>query len=244
MRRAILAVFALEFSTIAASGQEPALSTLSKAAQFPLTDNILQSLAGLTLLSLAPSLLVTMTSFTRFIVSFSLLRSGLGLQGAPANLVLIILSLFMTFFVMSPVFDKAWSDGLSPMLTGQVEQGEGVRRAIAPFRQFMIAQVRDKDIGLFRQLSRKSIDPSPESLDDLHVIAPAFLISELRRGFEIGFLIMLPFLVIDMIIATLTMSMGMMMLPPSVISLPIKILFFVLIDGWNILVGQLIKSFQ
>jgi flagellar biosynthesis protein FliP len=182
------------------------------------------------------------TSFTRFIVALSFLRSGLGLQSAPANLVLISLSLFMTFFVMAPTFDRAWQNGLKPMMDNQISQQDALTAVIEPFREFMLGQVREKDMELFESLSKGRFEITDRSKADLRLLIPAFMISELRRGFEIGFLIVLPFLVIDMIVATLTMSMGMMMLPPSVISLPVKILFFVLIDGWNLLIGSLVRS--
>jgi flagellar biosynthesis protein FliP len=182
------------------------------------------------------------TSFTRFIVALSFLRSGLGLQSAPANLVLISLSLFMTFFVMAPTFDRAWQNGLKPMMDNQISQEDALAAVIEPFRDFMLGQVREKDMALFEGMSKGRFDVTDRSKADLRLLIPAFMISELRRGFEIGFLIVLPFLVIDMIVATLTMSMGMMMLPPSVISLPVKILFFVLIDGWNLLIGSLVRS--
>ena len=178
----------------------------------------------------------------RFIVALSFLRSGLGLQNAPANLVLISLSLFMTFFVMAPTFDRAWQNGLKPLMDNQISQQDALAAVVEPFREFMLGQVREKDVALFEGLSKGRFDVADRSKADLRLLIPAFMISELRRGFEIGFLIVLPFLVIDMIVATLTMSMGMMMLPPSVISLPVKILFFVLIDGWNLLIGSLVRS--
>jgi flagellar biosynthetic protein FliP len=183
------------------------------------------------------------TSFTRFVVAFSFLRSGLGLQSAPANLILISLSLFMTFYVMAPTFDRAWDTGLRPMMDNRINEQEAYAKVTEPFREFMLSQVRDKDLKLFDDLSKGSFQTRDRATIDLRVLIPAFMISELRRGFEIGFLIALPFLVIDMIVATLTMSMGMMMLPPSVISLPIKVMFFVLIDGWNLLIGSLVRSY-
>ena len=198
--------------------------------------------AILTVLSVAPGLLIMVTSFTRFTVALSFLRSGLGLQSTPANLVLISLSLFMTFFVMAPTFDRAWQNGLKPLMDNTISQQEAYGAITQPFREFMLAQVREKDIALFEDLSKGNFQIKDRSTVDLRVLIPAFMISELRRGFEIGFLIVLPFLVIDMIVAALTMSMGMMMLPPSVISLPVKILFFVLVDGWNLLIGSLVRS--
>ena len=187
------------------------------------TGRIVQIAAVLTILSIAPGLLVMVTSFTRFAVALSFLRSGVGLQSTPANIVLISLALFMTFFVMSPVFERSWNEGLRPLLDNEINEKDAFPRMTQPFREFMLAQTRAQT--------------------DLRVLIPAFMISELRRGFEIGFLIVLPFLVIDMIVSTLVMSMGMMMLPPSVIALPLKVLFFVLIDGWNLVIGSLVRSF-
>jgi len=202
----------------------------------------------LTILSIAPGLLMMVTSFTRFAIAFSLLRSGLGLQAAPANLVLISLSLFMTFYVMAPSFNQAWEKGVEPLMANQITESQAAQEIAEPFRDFMMSQVRDKDLILFSDLADPALDSqSTEQVSekvDFRILIPAFMISELKRGFEIGFLIVLPFLVIDLIVSTLTMSMGMMMLPPTVISLPFKILFFVLIDGWNLLVGSLIRSFS
>jgi len=209
----------------------------------------------LTILSIAPGLLMMVTSFTRFAIAFSLLRSGLGLQAAPANLVLISLSLFMTFYVMAPSFNQAWQAGVEPLIENRITEAQAAREIAEPFRDFMMTQVRDKDLILFADLADPSFAnnsannalESGAQIDekiDFRILIPAFMISELKRGFEIGFLIVLPFLVIDLIVSTLTMSMGMMMLPPTVISLPFKILFFVLIDGWNLLVGSLIRSFS
>ncbi|NTS33667.1 flagellar type III secretion system pore protein FliP [Phyllobacterium sp. BT25] len=204
---------------------------------------IIQMLAVLTVLSIAPGLLIMVTSFTRFAIAFSLLRAGLGLQTTPANLVMISLALFMTFYVMAPVFDRAWQNGVQPLVNNQITRDVAMNEITTPFREFMLRQVRDKDLRLFEDLADESFRTKADGVVDLRILIPAFMISELRRGFEIGFLIVLPFLVIDLIVATLTMSMGMMMLPPTVLSLPFKILFFVLIDGWNILVGSLIRSY-
>lgn len=204
---------------------------------------IIQMLAVLTVLSIAPGILIMATSFTRFAIAFSMLRAGLGLQTTPANLVMISLALFMTFYVMAPVFDRAWQNGVQPLVNNQITQDVAIREITTPFREFMLRQVRDKDLRLFEDLADESFRTKANEVVDMRILVPAFMISELRRGFEIGFLIVLPFLVIDLIVATLTMSMGMMMLPPTVLSLPFKILFFVLIDGWNILVGSLIRSF-
>jgi flagellar biosynthetic protein FliP len=192
----------------------------------------------------APGLLIMVTCFTRFVIALSFLRAGLGLQTTPANLILISLALFMTFYVMGPTFDKAWHGGVQPLMEKKITEQEAYSRITTPFRAFMRSNVRDKDLKMFTELASESLRPRQEDAEvDLRVLIPAFMISELRRAFEIGFLIVLPFLVIDMIVATLTMSMGMMMLPPTVISLPFKVLFFVLIDGWNLLIGGLIRSF-
>ena len=242
MKRAICAGVALLAAGCPAAAQNVDLNSLIPAGGATASGRIMELVAILTILSVAPGLLIMVTSFTRFIVALSFLRSGLGLQSAPANLVLISLSLFMTFFVMAPTFDRAWQNGLKPLMDNQISQQDALAAVVEPFREFMLSQVREKDVGLFEGLSKGRFDVADRSKADLRLLIPAFMISELRRGFEIGFLIVLPFLVIDMIVATLTMSMGMMMLPPSVISLPVKILFFVLIDGWNLLIGSLVRS--
>jgi flagellar biosynthetic protein FliP len=229
----------------AAQAQNFNLQSLVPAGDASASGRIIQLILVITVLSVAPGLLIMITCFTRFVVALSFLRAGLGLQTTPANLILISLALFMTFYVMGPVFDRAWQGGLQPLMENKINEQEAFTRISAPFKDFMRANVRDKDLKLFEDLAKDRLKSRPESSDlDLRVLIPAFMISELRRGFEIGFLIVLPFLVIDMIVATLTMSMGMMMLPPTVISLPFKILFFVLIDGWNLLIGGLIRSFS
>jgi flagellar biosynthetic protein FliP len=205
---------------------------------------MVQIIALLTVLSVAPGLLVMVTSFTRFVVALSFLRSGLGLQSTPANLILISLSLFMTFYVMAPTFERAWDGGVKPLVENRLTEAEAFAKIVEPFREFMRGQVRPKDLKLFEDLAKESFRTKDFAEGEIRVLVPAFMISELRRGFEIGFLIVLPFLVIDMIVSTLTMSMGMMMLPPSVIALPVKIMFFVLIDGWNLLIGSLVRSYM
>ncbi len=204
---------------------------------------IIQLFGVITVLSVAPGLLIMVTSFTRFIIAFSILRAGIGLQSTPANLILISLSLFMTFYVMAPTFDRAWNEGVQPLMDNRIEQSEAVEKIADPFRTFMLDNVREKDFDLFADLARERGQTVSREEVDLRILVPAFMISEIRRGFEIGFLIVLPFLVIDLIVATITMAMGMMMLPPTVVSLPFKIMFFVLIDGWNLLVGSLVRSF-
>ena len=227
-----------------AVAQVPDLRDLIPAGGSSVSGRMIQYIALLTILSVAPGLLIMVTSFTRIVIAFSFLRSGLGLQSTPANLVMVSLALFLTFFIMSPVFEKAWKDGLQPYSANLIGDAEAFEKISGPFRKFMQKNVREKDLALFESIARERDILTVSSGDpDMRILIPAFMISELRRGFEIGFLIVLPFLVIDLIVAMLTMSMGMMMLPPTVISLPFKVLFFVLIDGWNLLVGSLVNSF-
>ena len=206
---------------------------------------IIRTFGLLTILSVAPGILIMVTSFPRFIIAFSILRSGMGLSSTPSNMILTSLALFMTFFVMAPTLDRAWRDGAQPLLAEQITEAEALQRVSVPFREFMAANTRDKDLKLFADIAtERGQQTTTGGQVDLRVLVPAFMISEIRRGFEIGFLIVLPFLVIDLVVATITMAMGMMMLPPTSISLPFKILFFVLIDGWNLLVGSLVRSFS
>ncbi|TKV75252.1 flagellar type III secretion system pore protein FliP [Rhizobium sp. AU243] len=206
---------------------------------------IIRTFGLLTVLSVAPGILIMVTSFPRFVIAFSILRSGMGLASTPSNMILLSMAMFMTFYVMSPTFDKAWTDGVQPLLQNQINEQQAVQRIAEPFRTFMNANTRDKDLKLFVDIAReRGQDVMTDNVVDYRVLVPAFMLSEIRRGFEIGFLIILPFLVIDLIVATITMAMGMMMLPPTSISLPFKILFFVLIDGWNLLVGSLVRSFN
>jgi len=205
---------------------------------------IIQLFGLLTVLAVAPGILVVVTSFTRFVIAFSILRMGIGLQTTLANLILISLALFMTFHVMAPTFDKAWNDGVQPLIENKITEADAIDKIADPFREFMLKNVRKKDLALFVDLARER-DPTVGETEELglRVVVPAFMISEIRRGFEIGFLILVPFLVIDLIVATITMAMGMMMLPPTVVALPFKILFFILVDGWNLLVGSMMRSF-
>ena len=225
-----------------AQAQTLDLDKLLPGAGSSVSGRMIQIFAVLTVLSVAPGLLIMVTSFTRFVVALSFLRSGIGLQSTPSNIILISLALFMTFYVMTPTFDRAWENGVRPLMENSITEQEAMVRISTPFREFMLAQVREKDLKLFSELAREKFKVNSEDVVDFRILIPAFMISELRRGFEIGFLIAIPFLVIDMIVATLTMSMGMMMMPPSVIALPVKVLFFVLIDGWNMLVGSLVRS--
>jgi len=244
MKKILAILLVLLAGTSSAAAQIPSLDQLVPSGDPTAAGRMVQLIAAITVLSVAPGLLIMVTCFTRFVVALSFLRAGLGLQTTPANLILISLALFMTFYVMGPTFDKAWQTGVQPLMEKKITEQEAYTRITTPFRAFMRTNVRDKDLKLFSDLASDSLRPKQQEPEiDLRVLIPAFMISELRRAFEIGFLIALPFLVIDMIVATLTMSMGMMMLPPTVISLPFKVLFFVLIDGWNLLIGGLIRSF-
>ncbi len=195
----------------------------------------------LTVLSLAPGILMTVTSFTRIVVALSLLRTGIGAPGVPPNPVIISLALFLSFFVMAPTFQQAWEQGVNPYSAGKLTEQQAFVRTSEPFRQFMLKQVRTDDLQLFSGLSGKP--PVARTETPLTTLMPAFMISELRRAFEIGFLLLLPFLIIDMAVSAVLMAMGMMMLPPPTIALPMKIIFFVLVDGWALVAGSLIRSF-
>ena len=263
MKRGLLILCLLLLSSVPVTAQQlPSLDSILPPGDASASGRIVQLVLLITVLSVAPGILIMVTCFTRFVIALSFLRAGIGLQTTPANLILISLALFMTLYVMAPTFDRAWQGGVAPLMENKITEQEAYERITAPFRAFMLANVRDKDLKLFNDLAHETLwakqnktegdtapppPPTPPKTDEanleMRVLIPAFMISELRRGFEIGFLMVLPFLVIDLIVATLTMSMGMMILPPTVISLPFKILFFVLIDGWNLLVGGLIRSF-
>jgi flagellar biosynthetic protein FliP len=245
-----LGLLALVAASLPAAAQSIDLNALIPGGNESASGRIIQLVAVITVLSIAPGLLIMVTSFTRFVIALSFLRSGLGLQSTPANLVLISLSLFMTFYVMAPTFDKAWENGVKPLTENAITEEEAFIRITDPFRDFMMSQVRPVDLKLFADLAATRLPPGDAAAaeeaaarPDLRVLIPAFMISELRRAFEIGFLIILPFLVIDMVVATLTMSMGMMMMPPAIIAMPFKILFFILMDGWNLVVSGLVRSF-
>jgi flagellar biosynthesis protein FliP len=208
-----------------------------------ITSQIVQYVVLITALSVAPGLVVMLTSFTRIVIALSFLRSGLGLQTTPSTIMLVTLAMFLTFFIMAPTFDNAWQNGVKPYMDAKISEQDAYDRATNPFRDFMLKNVREKELAFFQDIAPgETFGPEPAA-NDLRILVPAFMVSELRRGFEIGFLIVLPFLIIDLVVATVTMSMGMMMLPPTVISLPFKVLFFVLIDGWTLLIGSLVKSF-
>jgi len=203
----------------------------------------LQIILLLTVLTLAPSILIMVTSFIRFIVVMSFLRNAIGINQMPPNQLLVGLALILTFFVMSPVVEKSYNEGIAPYIDKQIEGEEAFEKAIDPFRTFMLAQTREKDLALFVDIA--GID-QPESQKDLplQVLIPGFVISELRTSFQIAFVLFIPFLVIDMVVASVLMSMGMMMLPPIIVSLPFKILLFVLVDGWYLLIKSLVQSFK
>jgi len=212
----------------------------SEPTQFVKTLNIAVLLA---LLVLAPSLLLMMTSFLRLLIVFALLRQALGLQQSPPNQVLISLSLILTFFIMQPYAQKSWDEGIKPYMDKKIGYKIAFKKAITPFEKFMIKNTREKDLALFYRIRNL---PNPKNIQDIKFFAllPAFIISELRTSFEIGFLIFLPFLVIDIIVASILMSLGMMMLPPVMISLPVKLIFFIVIDGWHVIIGNLAQSFK
>jgi flagellar biosynthesis protein FliP len=208
-----------------------------------LTERVVQLIGLLTVLSLAPSIVIMTTSFVRIVVVLSLLRTALGLQQSPPNAVIISLSLFLTAIVMGPTLQKSYDDGIKPLLDQQIELTQAFDSAGGPVKTFMLSQVDRNDLALFVKLSKIE---RPKTIEDipLQVVTPAFMISELKRAFEIGFLLFVPFLVIDLVVASVLMSMGMMMLPPVVVSLPFKLIFFVLVDGWRLVAGSLVESFQ
>ncbi|WP_308415421.1 flagellar type III secretion system pore protein FliP [Sporanaerobium hydrogeniformans] len=207
----------------------------------------LQIIFIITILALAPSILIMMTAFLRIIITLHFLRAAIGTQTMPSNQILIGLALFLTFFVMSPVFSEIKTNALEPYQRQEITQQAALERGVEPLKGFMLKQTRDEDIKLFMDLSGREPledDSNLEKQLPLHIVVPAFIISELRAGFIIGFLLYLPFIVIDMVVASTLMSMGMMMLPPVMISLPFKILLFILVDGWNLIIAQLIQTFQ
>lgn len=206
------------------------------------TERALQIIALITVLSLAPSILIMVTAFTRVAIVLSLLRTAIGAQTAPPNAVIISLALFLTAFIMAPTFREAYNAGIQPLVAGDISAEQAFSRTSEPFRSFMLKNVREKDLSLFIDMSGKARPEKPEDVA-LEVLIPSFMISELRRAFEIGFMLFVPFLVIDLVVASILMSMGMMMLPPTVIALPFKLIFFVLVDGWNMVAGSLVKSF-
>lgn len=248
-RLAILAALTAGLLAVAtgdASAQGPGLPdiniSLSETGDPSKVGAGIKILILMTVLSLAPSIIITMTSFVRIVVVMSFLRQALGTQNAPPNQVMAGLSLFMTFFIMQPVFMKMYNDAFVPFSQEKMSMEDAYNKGMTPLREFMVNQTREKDLALFVEMARI---PRPQTVDEVptHVVIPAFIISEMRTAFTIGFLIYIPFLVLDMVIASVLMSMGMMMLPPVMISLPFKLMLFVLVDGWYLIAGSLMKSF-
>lgn len=237
------AFFALPGNSFAADPLTLPKMSLTMGSEGQGTSTVVQIVLLLTVLTLAPAILLMMTSFTRLVIVFSILRQALGMPQSPPNQVIIGLALFLTLFLMSPALTKINDTALKPYMSGSITQESALGKGIKPLREFMLRNTREKDIGLFLNLSGSG---EPETKDDIPTLAliPAFVTSELKTAFQIGFIIYLPFLVIDTVVASVLMSMGMMMLPPVMISLPFKLLLFVLVDGWYLLVGSLVKSFH
>ena len=237
-------VLVLVAFSLALFGEAPlinlSVAQVEQPEQFVKTINIAIILA---LFVLAPSLLLMATSFTRLIIVFGLLRQALGLQQSPPNQVIISLALIMTFFIMQPYGKNAWDNGIKPYMEKTIPYEEAIEKRVKPFKEFMLKNTRVSDLALFYRIKKEE---NPKNIDEVSIITlmPAFMISELRTAFEIGFLIFLPFLVIDIIVSSILMSLGMMMLPPVMISLPIKLVFFIIIDGWFVIIGNLAQSFK
>jgi flagellar biosynthetic protein FliP len=234
---------ALAALALAAPAALPQTVSIDLGTGQGMTSGIVQLVAAITILSLAPSILVMTTSFVRIVVVLSLLRTAIGLQNAPPNSVVISLSLFLTGFVMAPTFAQAYEAGIAPYMAEAITLQEAIPRALAPVKTFMGMHAEGEDVILFANMAKIENLESAEAAP-FHVLAPAFMISELKRAFEIGFMVFLPFLVIDLVVASILMAMGMMMLPPVTISLPFKLIFFVLVDGWRMLAGSLVESFM
>jgi len=245
MLRILLLLFA--FSSFVFGAESVTIPTMNFELSAPDTPQQLVSslnvLLVLTLLFLAPSMVLVMTTFTRFVIVFGFLRQAMGTQQVPPTQLLVMLAMILTFFVMEPVGTKAYEAGIKPYIAQEIGYEEAFTKTALPFKSFMIRNTREKDLALFFRI-RKMENPQTIADVPLSIIIPAFVISEMKTAFEIGFLIFLPFLVIDMVVASILMSMGMMMLPPVMISLPFKILVFVLIDGWNLLIGNLIATIK
>ena len=251
----LFGVVLLLLAPLAAVAQSTATTGTSVAGLPPLTLNIgmdgigqpkdvdvaIQVLFAVTLLSMAPSIVLLMTCFSRIVIVLSFVRNALTLQGAPANQVIIGLSLFLTYFVMEPVWSKVQTNAIQPYMEKKITSAQAMEEASKPIRSFMLRQTRSKDVELFVQLAK--IPPTAPEAIPLRAVIPAFIISELRTAFQMGFLIFVPFILIDIVVATVLMSMGMMMMPPATIALPLKILLFVLVDGWSLIVRSLLMSF-
>jgi len=240
---ALLALAALLLAPSWASAQGlPGITSQSGPGGAQTWSLSVQMLLLITSLSFLPAMLLSMTSFTRILIVLGLLRTAIGTQSAPPNQVLVGLSLFLTFFVMSPVLDKAYVDAYKPFSESAISAEQALERGVAPFKQFMLKQTRETDLALFAKLAKVDSMDSPEDVP-LKILLPAYVISELKTAFQIGFTIFIPFLIIDLVVASVLMSMGMMMVPPASISLPFKLMLFVLVDGWQLLVGALAQSF-
>lgn len=234
-----MALIMLPHNVLAAASGASNLSSLLENTS--MTAKIMQLFLLITVLGIAPSILIMVTSFVRISIVLSIVRTALGLQQTPPNQVIVSLALFLTFFIMSPTMEEAYEKGLKPMLEERITEEEALPIIISPFKKFMVANTRVKDLNLFMSIAK--VDSKDSAELPLRVVIPSFMISELKRGFEIGFLIFLPFLIIDIVVASILMAMGMMMMPPVMVALPFKIIFFVLIDGWYLLSGSLIQSF-
>ncbi|MFU2488453.1 flagellar type III secretion system pore protein FliP [Thauera sp. WH-1] len=237
-----VALLLITLPMLAAAQALPALTTTETPGGGTTYSLTIQTLLLMTLLSFIPAMVLMMTSFTRIIIVFSLLRQALGTQTAPPNQVLLGLALFLTFFIMAPVAERVYQDAYLPMSQGEIQFDEALERAAVPVRTFMLAQVRAPDLELFAGLARVEPVDSADQLP-MRVIIPAFVTSELKTAFQIGFIVFIPFIIIDMVVASVLMSMGMMMMSPVIVSLPFKIMLFVLVDGWTLLVGSLVQSF-
>ncbi|AJC89343.1 flagellar type III secretion system pore protein FliP [Campylobacter lari] len=241
--RVLLALF---LSSLALLGAEATIPTVNLSLSAPNSPQQLVTTLNivivLTILALAPTIVFVMTSFLRLVVVFSFLRTALGTQTMPPNTILVTLALILTFFIMEPVATKSYNEGIKPYIAEQIGYEEAFTKGVKPFKDFMLKNTREKDLALFYRIRKLE---NPKTIDDvpLTVLVPAFMISELKTAFEIGFLLFLPFLVIDMVVSSVLMAMGMMMLPPVMISMPFKLLIFVLVDGWNLLIQNLVKSF-
>jgi flagellar biosynthesis protein FliP len=221
----------------------PLTLTLDAGAQPGIVSDALRIVMLLTLLAVLPAIVVAMTSFTRTIIVLSMLRHAFGMQDTPPNMVLVSLALFLTLFTMAPAFNAAYQQGIRPMADNQITMEAAVTHTVRPLREFMIRQTREKDLALILEIAKVEVPDSIEDVSTIHII-PAFLISELKTAFTIGFVIFLPFLLLDLVVSSILMSMGMLMVPPTIISLPLKLLMFVLIDGWSLVVRALLGSFH
>jgi flagellar biosynthetic protein FliP len=235
-----IALAAPAASAAASAASSSALSVDLSGGMF--TDRMVQIIALISILSLAPSILIMMTSFVRIVVVLSLLRTAIGIQQSPPNAVIVSLSMFLTLFVMGPTLHEAYQAGVQPLMAGTMSTEDALTKASVPVKKFMLGHVRDADLKLFLDMKKEAPPKTPDQVE-LTTLAPAFMLSELKRAFEIGFLIFVPFLIIDMAVASILMSMGMMMLPPTTISLPFKLIFFVLVDGWRLICGSLVQSY-